>query len=177
MMVDRILDLAKGEADVAFRTAPPQDNALVSRKLADLPWAMFASRSYVDNHGQPERPEDINQHHVIGFGGSIAEHPAARWLRSVAPDARMAAICTTTPALLLAVKSGAGIAPLPIVAVEHEPDLVRLLGPVPVLTLHYYLVLHGDMRRTPRVRAFCDFVTEEIKAFRKMLVGGSAPPT
>ena len=54
----------------------------------------LASRSYLDSHGQPERPEDVNQHEVIGFGGLIAEHPAARWLRSVAPNARVAAICT-----------------------------------------------------------------------------------
>lgn len=177
IMVDRVLDLAKGEADVAFRTAPSQDNALVSRKLADVPWAMFASRSYVDSHGQPERPEDVNQHQVIGFGGLIAEHPGARWLRSVAPNAHVAAICTTTPALVLAVKSGAGLAPLPVAAVEHEQDLVLLLGTVPGLTLHFYLVFHRDMRRTPRVRAFCDFVTEEIKAFRTLLVGRSGPPT
>jgi DNA-binding transcriptional LysR family regulator len=176
IMGDRILDLAKGEADIAFRTAPPQDSALVSRKLADVPWALFASRSYIDNHGQPERPADISKHDVIGFDGAIAEHPAARWLKSVAPDARIAARCTTTPALVLAVKSGAGLAPLPIAAVEHEPDLVRLLGSVPVLTLHFYLVFHQDVQRTPRVRAFCDFVTEEIKAFRQLLVGRPEPP-
>jgi DNA-binding transcriptional LysR family regulator len=177
IMVDRVLDLAKGEADIAFRTAPPQDNALVGRKLADVPWAVFASRSYVANHGQPERLEDINKHDVIGFGGLIAEHPAARWLRSIAPDGRVAAICTTTPALVLAVKSGAGLAPLPVVAVQNEPDLVRLFGPAPVVTLHFYLVFHRDMRRTPRVRAFCDFVTEEIKAFRQLLVGHTGRPT
>jgi DNA-binding transcriptional LysR family regulator len=176
LMVDRVLDLAKGEADIAFRTASPQDNALVTRKLADVPWAIFASRSYVINRGQPERPEDINRHDVIGFGGLIAEHPAARWLRSIAPDGRVAAICTTTPALVLAVKSGAGLAPLPVAAVENEPDLVRLLGSAPVVTLHFYLVFHRDMRRTPRVRAFCDFVTEEIKAFRQLLVGRAEPP-
>jgi DNA-binding transcriptional LysR family regulator len=177
IMVDRVLDLAKGEADIAFRTAPPQDNALVSRKLADVPWAVFASRSYVTNRGQPKRREDINKHDVIGFGGLIAEHPAARWLRSIAPDGRVAAICTTTPALVLAVKSGAGLAPLPVVAVENEPDLVRLLGSAPVVTLHFYLVFHRDMRRTPRVRAFCDFVNEEIKSFRQLLVGRTEPPT
>ena len=177
IMVDRVLDLVKGEADIAFRTVPPQDNALVSRKLADVPWAMFASRSYVSHHGEPERLEEINKHDVIGFGGLIAEHPAARWLRSVAPDARVAAICTTTPALLLAVKSGAGLAPLPIVVAGDEPDLVPVLGSVAALTLHFYLVFHRDMRRTPRVRAFCDFVTEEIKAFRQLLVGRTEPPT
>jgi DNA-binding transcriptional LysR family regulator len=177
IMGDRILDLAKGEADVAFRTAPPQDSALVSRKLADVPWALFASRSYIDNHGQPGRPGDISKHDVIGFDGGIAEHPAARWLKSVAPNARIAARCTTTPALVLAVKSGAGLAPLPIAAVEHEPDLVRLLGSAPVLTLHFYLVFHHDVQRTPRVRVFCDFVTEEIKAFRQLLVGRPEPAT
>jgi DNA-binding transcriptional LysR family regulator len=177
IMVDRVLDLAQGEADIAIRTAPPQDNALVSRKLADVPWAMFASRSYVESHGQPQRLADVNKHDVIGFDGAIAEHPAARWLKSVAPDARVAARCTATPALVLAVRSGAGLAPLPIFAVDHEPDLVRLLGSVPVLTLHFYLVFHRDMRRTPRVRAFCDFVTEEIKAFRQLLVGRPEPPT
>jgi DNA-binding transcriptional LysR family regulator len=128
IMVDRVLDLAKGEADIAFRTAPPQDNALVSRKLADVPWALFASRSYVSNRGQPERLEDVNKHDVIGFGGLIAEHPAARWLRSVAPDGRIAAICTTTPALVLAVKSGAGLAPLPVVVAAEEPDTRSSIG-------------------------------------------------
>lgn len=79
LMVDRVLDLAKGEADVAFRTAQAQDNALVSRKLADVPWAMFASRSYINRHGQPKRTQDVSKHSVIGIGGAIIGHPAARW--------------------------------------------------------------------------------------------------
>ena len=136
LMVDRVLDLAKGEADIAFRTAPPLEDALVSRKLADVPWAMYASRSYIDRHGQPKRPKDVSKHSVIGFGGAIAAHPAARWLSSMAPDAHVAAVCTTTPALVLAVRSGAGLAPLPIVAAAHEADLVQLLGTTHVLSLH-----------------------------------------
>jgi DNA-binding transcriptional LysR family regulator len=45
MVVDRILDLAKGEADIAFRASVPQDNSLVARKVAEVPWAVFASRT------------------------------------------------------------------------------------------------------------------------------------
>src|SRR6476659_4140500 len=149
IMVDRVLDLAKGEADVAFRTAPPQEDALVSRKLADVPWALYASRSYIDRHGQPMRAEDVSKHSVIGFGGAIAAHPATRWLSSMAPDAHVAAVCTTTPALVLAVRSGAGLAPLPIAAAAHEADLVQLPSTTHVLSLHFYLVFHRDMRRTP----------------------------
>jgi hypothetical protein len=56
-------------------------------------------------------------------------------------------------ALVFTVKSGAGLAPLPVVAVGNEPDLVRLMGSAFLLTLHFYLVLHGDMRRPDASRA------------------------
>jgi DNA-binding transcriptional LysR family regulator len=171
VMVDRILDLAKGEADIAFRTTAPQDDALVARKIADVPWAVFASRSYVERHGAPKTLADIGKHDVIQFDGPIADHTAARWMRTIAPNARVAARCTSTPALVLAVKSGAGVSPLPVIAVEREPDLVLLFDRIPALRLPFYLLIHRDMRRTPRVRAFCDFVTSEIKGFRQLLVG------
>jgi hypothetical protein len=32
--------------------------------------------------------------------------------------------------------------------------------------------MHADMRRTPRVRAFFDFVMAEMKAFRRVLLQG-----
>jgi DNA-binding transcriptional LysR family regulator len=115
--------------------------------------------------------QDIATHDVIEFDGPIAGHTAARWMKTIAPHARVAARCTSTPALVLAVKSGAGISPLPIVAVMHEPDLVCLFDKIPELRLPFYLLIHRDMRRTPRVRAFCDFVTAEINAFRELLVG------
>jgi hypothetical protein len=35
------------------------------------------------------------------------------------------------------VKSGAGMSALPIIAVEHEPDLVRLLDSIPELRLPF----------------------------------------
>lgn len=108
---------------------------------------------------------------MVQFDEPIAEHPGARWLKRVAPHARIAARCTSTPALVLAVKSGAGISPLPVIAVEGEPDVVCLFNSIPELRLPFYLLIHRDMQRTPRVRAFCDFVADEKKAFRDLLVG------
>lgn len=171
VMVDRILDLARGEADIAFRTSDPKDDALVARKVAEVPWAVFASRAYIERRGAPKSPDEIANHDVVHFDGPIAEHPGARWLKRVAPQARIAARCTSTPALVLAVKSGAGLSPLPVIAVEGEPDVVRLFDQIPELRLPFYLLIHRDMQRTPRVRAFCDFVASERKAFRELLVG------
>jgi len=33
------------------------------------------------------------------------------------------------------------------------------------------MLTHRDMRRTPRVHAFCEFVASERKTFRELLVG------
>ena len=92
-------------------------------------------------------------------------------MKAIAPNASVAARCTSTPALVLAVKSRAGISPLPMIAAQPEPDLVCLFDKIPDLRLPFYLLFHRDMQRTPRVRAFCDFVTAEISSFRQLLVG------
>src|SRR5690606_11004128 len=44
---DKYLDLRNGEADVAFRSGEPVDENLVGRKICDSVWAIYASKSYV----------------------------------------------------------------------------------------------------------------------------------
>ena len=165
---DRLLDLSKGEADVAIRAGNRQDDNLVGRKVADAPWAVFASRSYIDSHGGPECIEDIERHLVVGCHGVIADLPGPRWLRSVAPNATVAARCDNWSALVLAVRSGAGIAPL--LAYQQASELVRVIDNIELKT-PFFLLMHRDMQRTPRVRAFADFVTREIKTFRALVCG------
>lgn len=169
IMSDRFLDLAKGEADVAIRAGVPDDDLLVGRKIADVAWALFGSRTYVERHGRAERAEDINRHSVIEFDGNIRDHHAAQWLRSVAPHATVAARSNTVPGLMMTVKSGAGLAPLPMPLAARETDLVRVLGPVPGLFSPIYLLAHPDVRRAPRVRAFFDFMIAELDNVRPVL--------
>jgi len=171
VMVDRVLDLAKGEADVAFRTSAPQDESLIARKIAEVPWAVYASRGYLQRRGKPQGVHEINQYDVVQFDGPIADHTAARWMKKAAPHAHVTARCTSTPALVLAVKSGAGLSPLPVIAAQGERDLILLFGSIAELRLPFYLLTHRDMRRTPRVRAFCEFVVSEKRTFRELLVG------
>src|SRR5205085_12136350 len=133
VMSDKILELAKGEADVAVRAAVPDDESLLGRKIAEVPWALFSRRSYIERHGRVERAEEIDRHFVIEFDGDIRDHHAAQWLRSVAPHATVAARSNSVPGLMMTVKSGAGLAPLPMPLAARETELVRVLGPVPGL--------------------------------------------
>src|SRR6202040_1747112 len=62
VLSDQFLDLAKGEADIAIRAGEPEDEALIGRKIAETPWAVYASSSYCERHGRLERLEDIERH-------------------------------------------------------------------------------------------------------------------
>jgi len=176
VITDRLLDLSKGEADIAIRLGEPQDGALIGRKIAKVPWAVYASHSYVERHGRPECPQDIEHHVVIAYDGEIADYTAARWLRSVAPHARVAARCENWPGYIFAVKSGAGLGPLPVHHGDRERELIRLFDTDPELVSYFWLLMHPDMRRTPRVRAFFDFVIAELKAFRTLLLRQAERP-
>ena len=167
---DRYLDLSKGEADVAFRSGDTDDE-LVGRKIADSIWAVYASRTYVERHGQPARVEDLSLHPLVGFDESLRQHRAAKWLREVVPDAKMAARNSSVLGLVSAVKSGIGIGPLPTALGDAEPDLLRVLGPIPELARSWRLLAHPDIRRIPRVAAFFDFVIEEREALKSILTG------
>jgi DNA-binding transcriptional LysR family regulator len=152
---------------------PSTDGGLVGRKIADLPWAVYASSSYIERRGRITCFEDINNHSVIQFDGQLQTHQAARWLKLVAPNAQVAARSVCLPSLLLGVKSGVGLAPLPVIVGDGDEDLVSMLGTIPELFTPFYLFTHEDMKQTPRVRAFFDFVIDELEALRVILAGKS----
>jgi DNA-binding transcriptional LysR family regulator len=173
MMTDKVVDLAKGEADIAIRAGEPMpaDGALFGRKIADSQWGLYASRSYVDRCGRIGTIGDINKHAVVSYDGEMSDCRAARWLRAVAPDAKVTARSNNLPALMMAVKSATAVAPLPVVVAEGDDDLALMFGPIPELMTAFYLLMHQDLKRTPRVRALFDFIVDELDAIRPLLAG------
>ncbi len=170
-MSDRYLDLSKGEADVALRSGDTDDGVLIGRKIGDSLWAVYASRKYVERHGKPERVEDLGRHALAGFDESMSEHRAAKWLRQVAPDARIVARNDSVLGLLNSVRASIGIAPLPTALGDAEPELVRVLGPIPELARIWRVLVHPDLRHTPPVAAFFDFIVDEVETLRPIITG------
>jgi len=171
VMSDKYLDLAKGEVDVALRSGDTDDDELVGRKIADSIWAVYASRKYVEQHGKPERVEDLERHPLVGFDDTMTNHRAAKWLQQVAPNGKIVARNNSVLGLLYAVKAGIGVAPLPTALGDTEEDLVRVLEPIPELARVWRLLTTPELRRTPRVAAFFDFMIEEIATLKPILTG------
>jgi DNA-binding transcriptional LysR family regulator len=163
IMEQRALDLSKGEADIAIRGGGADKGSLVGKKIADVPWGIFGSTAFVDRYGRPTIPADLDSFRIIELSGDIKALPAARWMKLHAPNAQIAASCTNIPSVHLAVKSGAGLAPLPAVYAAGDRDLIMVLGSIPELDYPLFLLTHKDLRKLPRVSTVFEFCLRELK--------------
>ena len=127
--------------------------------------------SYIERHGKPDHVEDLVRHALVCLDESMSNHRVVTWLKQVAPDARIAARNNSVLGLMYAVKSGVGVGPLPTAIADGEPDLVRVLGPIPELARSWRLLAHPDLRRTPRIATFFDFIIEERESLKSILTG------
>ena len=168
---DKYLDLKAGDADVALRSGDTDDGDLLGRKIGDSLWAVYGSSSYLQQHGRPDSVHALAQHPLVGLDDSMAGHRAARWLAEVAPDAPLAARCGSVLGMLSSVKSGMGLGPLPTALGDAEPGLERVLGPILELQRIWRLLTTPELRHTPRVAAFFDFMVGEVEALKPILTG------
>ena len=168
---DQYLDFAKGEIDIALRSGDTDDNALVGRKVGDSLWAVYASPKYIARRGLPEGLKDLEHHDWVGFDETMAQHRASTWLREIAPQARLVARNSSVLGLVYSAKAGLGLVALPSALGDAEPDLVRVLGPVPELTRIWRVLTTAELRHTPRVAALFDFLVNEVEALRPIITG------
>jgi DNA-binding transcriptional LysR family regulator len=167
------LDLTRREADLAVRFAPTQQPNLVCRRVATLGWAPYASRGYVEAHGALPPSNMLVGHDVIGFDESLSQVPGALWLKTHGAGANVVLRSGSLPAAGKAALAGLGIAVIPCMIGDAEPELVRLVDKS-IGGREAYLVVHPDLARVARVRVVMAFLVERFAANAAFLSGAQA---
>ncbi|MGC4001337.1 MAG: LysR family transcriptional regulator [Anaeromyxobacter sp.] len=165
----RTFDLTKREADLALRMGRPRSPGLVTRKLSEVAYRLYASPGYLG--ATRARPVDFERDAFVGFEESLVSVPQEVWLQRVGPARNVVFRCNSTASLHAAVRAGAGVAVLPCFVAEAAGDLVPLTTPEPVPPHELWLLVHGDLRHTPRVEAVIEWVDELVEAARPALCG------
>ena len=156
-------DLAAGEAEVALRATKGQaDSALVGRRIGDDCWTIYCSREYAAAHGRPRRRRDLEGHTFIGGGSPMVWRVWSEWLERNNFADQVAVHHGTSTGLLAAARAGLGLAVLPSLVADLDPDLVRCLPPQPEHKFELWLLTHERLRHTPRVRAVLDFLYDRL---------------
>ncbi len=147
-----LANLSRREADVALRYGRSQQRELVVRRVARIPFTLYASAQYLRRRPRGAtllRPDDelILMHEE---SGAMAE---ATWHEGLGGRVRMRV--RSPLALREAALAGAGIALLGGPVARH-PSLRALPG-APVSMRDLFLVFHRALRTSARVRAVCAF--------------------
>ncbi|HET9929568.1 MAG TPA: LysR family transcriptional regulator [Polyangiaceae bacterium] len=166
----RRVDLRNGAADLAIRVGPSEDEHLVTRKVGEVAFALYAARSYLDRHGRPADLDDLSEHSVVGFQRGLSKMPAAEWLASRSSKATVVMRSREAVDLLTAVQSGAGLGVLPCFLARGDASLERLTAK-PVALRPVSLVYRREARLSPQVRAVMRFVVEALRARARELNG------
>lgn len=160
----KVRDLGAGEADVSLRsTKTAQPAGLVGRQLCRDDWAAYCSRTYGEKHGVPRSIDEMRNHSFIGGGGGNLWIQYQAWLKALGLERQVAMHHATSGGLLSGVRAGFGIAVLPCVVADADPDLIRCLPPQKDHERVLWLFTHERVRRTPRVRTVIDFLHDRLR--------------
>jgi DNA-binding transcriptional LysR family regulator len=157
-------DLAAGEADIALRSsASDQGAGIVGRRLCVDDWTLYCSREYAEREGTPDSIEKLKRHPIVGGGGAKLWQQYKPYLESLGLEGQVAMHHATSTGLLTAIRSGFGVAVLPCVVADADPELVRCIKPRGEHGRILWLLTHERLRRTPRVRAVIDFLYDRLR--------------
>ncbi len=169
LFVDRVVNLMDEGLDVAIRIGDLPDSSLIAVRAGTVRLVMFASPEYFENHGRPQRPEDLSNHRLIQ---SLAMGTSQEWQFQengtpvsvpVEPRIRM----NTNDAVIELAVQGWGLSR--VLSYQIAPYLAdKRLQTVlegfelPPLPIH---ILHQEGRMvSAKVRSFVDFMVERLRA-------------
>jgi LysR family glycine cleavage system transcriptional activator len=165
---DEMIDLLAGEADIALRGVPGPMPGHVCHFLMNMPVAPFASPAFLAKHPPVERPEDLlaltrltylDDWWDLWFATAMGEAPATHQGADIRFDSQ---ILDGSAAI-----AGHGIAilspPMWLPAIDAG-QLVQLLPQVARYRNSYWLMYAENKRNQPKIRAFRDWLVEEVRS-------------
>jgi DNA-binding transcriptional LysR family regulator len=165
---NRLLDVAREEADVAIRNVRPSDGSLSARKLGRLGMAAFASREYLRRRGTPSE-RVLDGHELLVYDGGPYAGPGFEWWPEAARRGRVRFSANDSLPLRDAARAGLGIAVIPDFLGDEAPELLR----VPAAgsgSVDIWAVTRDELRRVARIRAVMGFLAELVQRNQRRLL-------
>lgn len=163
---DRLVDLVREGVDCVIRAGEPDDSGMIMRKLPSIPELTCASPRYLERHGVPVSPDDLESHQMVGFMSSRTgrvmplEFVTAEGIREIILPCRVTANDAVTMHHLA--RLGYGIIQAPRYRFRDDlarGALVEVLPDYPPPPLPLAAFYAQNRQLSPRVRVFLDWVT------------------
>lgn len=171
-VTDDFVDIVSEGIDVAIRahSGPLQNSTLIQRKLAPAPWCLFASKSYLDEFGDPATPESLKDHTTL-FMMRKETHPEL----TLRHPRKKETVVSLSPKLVSgdmaglkeAARVGLGIVSLPAYVCRQDVcsgELVQVLKDWTADDTTLSALIPYRQGILPSVRVFLDYIGERFPA-------------
>jgi DNA-binding transcriptional LysR family regulator len=167
---DRMADMARDGIDIAIRSGELSSETIVAKQLGHLQRGLYAAPSYLAKTGNPQHPDDLFEHHLIGNSCIPA---GSRWpiklgnKHAKLQTSTFGQTITDNSALGLTLAlGGLGIAQLTDIAARplvSQGQLVQVLADhFDFPKIPFYAVMLQERHRLPKIRACIDYWAEWI---------------
>lgn len=166
--LDRVVNLVEEGMDVAVRIGQLPDSGLKALRVGKMRRLLCASPEYLERHGTPRHPSELQKHEVIAAG---TLSPRTDWRFGAIDDSTLIRMkprltVTSNDAAIAAASAGLGIARLLSYQVADEVAAGRLQvilaeyeeAPWPIHILH-----RESKYGSTKVRTFIDMLAEHLR--------------
>ncbi|MDH0305308.1 MULTISPECIES: LysR family transcriptional regulator [unclassified Pseudomonas] len=167
--LDRVVNLVEEGMDVAVRIGQLPDSGLKALRVGRMRRMLCASPEYLERHGTPRHPSELQKHEVIAAG---TLSPRTDWRFGAIDDPTLIRMkprltVTSNDAAIAAASAGLGIARLLSYQVADELATGRLQvilaeyeeAPWPIHILH-----RESKYGSTKVRTFIDMLAEHLRS-------------
>src|SRR6202023_3852292 len=122
------------------------------RNLIHYSLHFYAAKTYLAEHGSPQRPEDLQRHCLVTYVQDLIFADQLNFMPELYGPTYSRLECSTAVGQLEAVRGGAGLGILHDYAAPRAEQLPIVL-PAVRFDRAYWMVAHADLQGIARVRA------------------------
>ena len=123
LVVSQPTNLGRREADISLTMVELDAPRLISRKIGRFSVNLYASPNYLRDRGHRASEADISGPHFSDYLDAFVAISEVKWLREIAPEAKIVLQSTSLVAQQQAAIAGVGIAALPAYAAGAKEAL------------------------------------------------------
>ena len=156
------------EADIALRMYRPTQNDVVTRHLTDLPMTLYGATNYLDRHGRPATPAELERHDIIGLDRSDLMLRMLTYLGLNRRREDFPVRCDDQVVYWNLVRAGCGLGATQTVIGDADPSMERVAPFLKLPALPVWLTAPEALRQNPRIRRVMEHLAAEFRLLKKV---------
>jgi DNA-binding transcriptional LysR family regulator len=150
------------EADIAVRMYRPTQLDIVTRKISDLTFALYASKNQLIRQGNPQNIEELTAMDFVGFDRSDMIIRTMRAIGFRVDRSFFGVRCDDQATYWELVRKGCGVGAMQTIIGDADPEVERLDFQPDLPKLPVWLAAHPALHKTPRVKRVWDHLVDQL---------------